>query len=112
MGPVKYLRRTFDCINDYPPPQNGETITEWIDRLHGMNISVNSAELLEWFWPHAVLDSTYEGIETLESMPKAVDHFRWGMTVFVSNEDDLMIMKLSYPGFSRMYKPHRLKDEQ
>jgi len=75
-----------------------------------MNISVNSSELLEWFWPHAVLDSTYEGITALESIPRAVDHFRWGMTIFASNDDDLMFIKLSYSGVGRIYKPHRLKE--
>lgn len=111
-GPVKYLRRTFDCINDYPPPQNGENITQWIDRLHGMNISVNSSELLEWFWPYAVIDSTYEGVDALESAPVGVEFFRWGMTIFASNEDDLMFLKLRFSGLVQLYRAHRTKDEQ
>jgi hypothetical protein len=112
IGLVKYMRRTFDCISDYPAPENGETITDWIDRLHSMNISVNSCELLEWFWPHATIHMDTSEQRELHCRLPDLKFFRWGAMAFTSNEEDLMLLKLSAePGaVGTLRKPNRTKE--
>ena len=94
-GPVRYMRKSFDCINDYPPPQNGETVTEWIDRLHANNISVNRMDILDWFWPSVALNLNYEDKEALLARIPGIQAFCWAGRVYVSNTDDLMVLRLS-----------------
>lgn len=107
-GPVKYLRRTFDSIHEYPAPEDGETITAWIDRLHDMNISCGREELLAWYWPHMVVDSYEVDLVELQDWPIG-SFFRWARTIYATNDDDLMILKLTYSGLSTIQKPERLK---
>lgn len=111
MGPVKYGRRSFDNINDYPPPTNGELVTEWIDRLHEQNISVNRSDILDWFWPNLAFNMSIAEQDELMRAHPTIKFFRWGGRVYLSNTDDLMMLRLSAPdGVHTPQGPFRLKE--
>lgn len=84
-------------INDYPKPNIGETIGDWVDRLMDAGLPLHSSDVFCWHWPHAIFDLYDHNFSNFIESLKGEDYFRWGNRVFVSNEDSLMMFKLQLP---------------
>jgi hypothetical protein len=109
MGPINYLRKSFDNLDDYPEPYEHESITDWVDRLHDMNISVNSIYLLQWFWPHADFQANAEGLLSRSNV-KSERYLLWGLDIYGSTEEELMLLKLSHDGMGRIFSAKKPKE--
>lgn len=113
MGRVNYMRKSFDSLTDYPPPHDGETVLDWVDRLHSQNISIARMDILDWFWYSVALNLNYEEKEALLASHPDIKCLAWAGRVYLSSADDLMFLKLC-AGSDVVHSPmtpYRLKEE-
>ena len=114
MGRVNYMRQTFDHVYEYPPPYEGETVLDWVDRLHSENISVARLEILDWFWYSIALNLSYEEKEALLGSHPNIKCLAWAGRIYLSSAEDLMFLKLC-AGSDAVHSPmvpNRLKEEK